>query len=473
MMILRLLLATGAVVVPAALLPPPFSGLGSSRETRNESAAYAQGTGEGFTQVPPAPWAEADPADSLYRAGREAINRGDFRRAATLFGEISARYPRSEYAPDAPYWRAFALYKAGRDDDLREALKALDTQKSSFPKAKTIGDAEELAIRVRGVLAKQGDVDAAEVVSRAATRNAPCARGDANDSDIRAAAMNALLQMDAQGALPIIKQVLQKRDECSVALREKAVFLLSQKQTSETETILIDVVRNDPSRSVREQAVFWMGQVHTDKAAEALEAIATSSPDMTLREKAIFALSQQGSPRGMALLRRLAESNDTPESVREQAIFWLGQRRSSENAEFLRSLFAKLGRGGQNEELKKKVLFSLSQMRGFGNDRWLLGIALDTAYGEDMRGHALWTAGQAGIPGSDLVTLYDKLRDAEVKEKLIWVLSESKDAAATDKLVEIAQKDPDREMRKKALFWLGQKNDPRVQKILMDILTKP
>ena len=285
--------------------------------------------------------------------------------------------------------------------------------------------------------------------------------------------MNALLQMDAQSALPIIKQVLQKRDECSVALREKAVFLLSQKATSETEDILIDVVRNDPSQSVREQGVFWMGQVHTDKAAAALETIATSSADLALREKAIFALSQQGSSRGSALLRRFAEASDTPESVREQAIFWLGQQHSAENAEYLKSLFAKLGKGERNEELRKKVMFSLSQMRGFGNDRWLLSIALDTTYSEDMRGHALWTAGQAGIPGSELVSLYDKLRNQEVKEKLIWVLSESRDTEATDKLVDIAQKDPDREMRKKALFWLGQKNDPRVRKILMDILTKP
>jgi HEAT repeat protein len=467
-MMIRLLL--GAIALPTTLLWVSHHGESVTPEMRMDAVVYGE---RGFAQVPPAPWAEADPADSLYRAGREAINRGEFRRAAALFGEISAKHPRSEYAPDAPYWRAFALYKSGREADLREALKSLDTQRRRFPEAKTIADADELAIRIRGVLARQGDVDAAEEVSRAATRKTPCVSGDDEDNDIRIAAMNALLQMDAQSALPIIKQVLQKRDECSVALREKAVFLLSQKQSSETEALLIDVVRNDPSRSVREKAVFWMGQVHTDKAESLLEEIATSSPDNELREKAIFALHEQGSPRGAALLRRFAESSDTPESVREQAIFWLGQRRSSENAEFLRSLFGTLGKGDRNEDLRKKVLFSLSQMRGFGNDRWLLDIALDESQGEDLRGHALWTAGQAGIAGSELVTVYDRLTDAEVKEKLIWVLSESDDRAATDKLVAIAQKDPDREMRKKAIFWLGQKNDPRIQQILLDILSRP
>ena len=464
-MIIKLLLGVGAVALPAVIVPhSPHDMRGATMHTVE--------TGGGFAQVPPAPWGQAGPADSLYRLGREAINRGDFRRAAALFAEISAKHPRSEYAPDAPYWRAFALYRSGRSEDLREALKTLEAQQSRFPRAATIADARELSIRIRGVLAQQGDVESAEAVSRAAAQNQPCVRDD-NDNEIRAAAMNALLQMDAEGALPIIRQVLAKRDECSVALREKAVFLLSQKRSADVESLLIDVIRNDPSSSVREQAVFWLGQVKTDKAAAALEEIATSSADVDLRTKAIHALHETGTERAIGVLRRLAENAQTPESVRDQAIFWLGQRRSAENADFLRSLFGRLGRGGQNDELRKKILFSLSQMRGVGNDRWLLGVATDTAYSEDIRGHALWTAGQAGIPGSDLAALYDRITDADVKEKLLRVLSESRDRVATDKLIEIAQKDADIEMRKKALFWLGQKNDPRVRQILTDILTRP
>jgi hypothetical protein len=107
-----------------------------------------------------------------------------------------------------------------------------------------------------------------------------------------------------------------------------------------------------------------------------------------------------------------------------------------------------------------------------GNDRWLLAVALDTAESDDVRKHALWTAGQAGIPGSELVSLYDKLRDAPLKLQLIWVLSESRDRGATDKLIDIAQRDANPAMRKQAIFWLGQKNDPRVRQILLDIITK-
>ena len=462
MMTIRLLIPAAAVALLAEF--PGLAAMTTAHDTRVEPVVVA--LEPDFATVPPEPWALADPADSLYRLGREAINRGDYRRAARLFAEISDKYPRSEYAPDAPYWRAFALYKSGSEDDLRDALRTLEAQQRRFAQASTLTDSRELAIRIRGLLARQGDVESAEAVTRAASQ--PCDRND-EDNEIRAAAMNALLQMDAESALPIIRQVLQKRDACSVELREKAVFLLSQKESSDTETLLIDVLNNDPARSVREKAVFWLGQVHTDRAAAALEEIVTSSPDMELREKAIHALHEQESPRADALLRRLAESAQTPERVREKAIFWIGQRESRDNADFLRSLFAKT----REEEARKKILFSLSQMEGFGNDRWLLGIALDESNSSELRGHALWTAGQAGIAGSELVTVYDRLSDPEVKEKLIWVMSESRDRAATDKLIEIAQKDPNREMRKKALFWLGQKKDPRVKQLLIDILNEP
>src|ERR671932_2347008 len=106
-MIIRFCLTAVILTLPATVAPT------SRGETRIVSMADARGTG--FAQVPPEPWGEAGPADSLYRLGREAINRGDFRRAAALFAEISDKYPRSEYAPDALYWRAFALYRAGRD----------------------------------------------------------------------------------------------------------------------------------------------------------------------------------------------------------------------------------------------------------------------------------------------------------------------------------------------------------------------
>jgi TolA-binding protein len=52
--------------------------------------------GRDFTdRMPPAPWAQGDPADSLYRIARDALGRGDYGRAARLFSEIPQKYPKS------------------------------------------------------------------------------------------------------------------------------------------------------------------------------------------------------------------------------------------------------------------------------------------------------------------------------------------------------------------------------------------
>src|SRR5206468_10965835 len=60
--------------------------------------------------------------------------------------------------------------------------------------------------------------------------------------------------------------------------------------------------------------------------------------------------------------------------LREKAIFWLGQRGSTENTEFLRTLYSRLN----NQDLKEKILFSLSQQRGAGNEQWLMNVAVNS-----------------------------------------------------------------------------------------------
>jgi TolA-binding protein len=421
-----------------------------------------------LADAPPPPAFPQDPADALYRQGREALNDEDWLTAARRFQQIRQSYPRSRYTPDALYWEAFARYRTGRTDQLRMALGGLDTQRSRYPSASTRRDADQLAARIRGEMARQGDAGAAETVAVDAARaaQAQCGRRGGDD-DERMAALNALLQVDADQAMPLLRRVLARRDACSEALRSKAVFLVAQKAGADAENALLEVIRTDPSAEVRGQAVFWLGQTGTERALDAIAQILRTTNDPEIQEKAVFALSQHRSPRAGQLLRDYAERDGAPGNVREKAIFWIGQHASAENATYLRGLFGRL----RDEELKKKVLFSLSQMRGQGNDRWLLNVALDASQGEEVRKQALFWAGQAGVPLGELVGLYDRMRDADLREHLIFVLSQRmREPAAMDKLIEIARRDPDRRMREKALFWLGQSRDPRALQVIRDVI---
>jgi HEAT repeat protein len=485
-------------------------------------------------RIPAASWALRDSADTLWRRGRISISEESWRDAAFYFRTLVERYPSSAYAGDALYWQAFALQRAGSNNDLRNAVRALETQRDRYARSATYTSGESAArmTRVNGRLARTGDADAAyaiaeiaaaaaeigttvaatvlpavaaemgraaasidrdvAAVSRDAARVAlesarasspgrsgrdrenevpPGCEGVINDE--RIAALNALLQMNADQALPILKRVLERRDRCSEVLRRKAVFLVSQKRSEEAVDILVNTAKTDPDAYTREQAVFWLSQTRSERAVEVLEEILLggSPGDVELQKKAIFSLSQTRSDRAGRILRDYVKRTDVPAESRAEAIFWLGQGRSAENTAFLQEVFPSLN----NDELREKVLFSLGQQRSAESARWLLQRAKDTNLSGEIRKSALFWAGQGGASVRDLAEIYDSSpNDRELRNQVIFTLSQRRnDSAAVDKLVDIARRETDPELRKQALFWLGQTRDPRAAAILEEIINKP
>lgn len=438
-------------------------------------------------QSPDAPQFEQDPADSLYREARSSLNRGNYTKAAYLFARIHDEHPRSSYAGDSYYWQATALYRNGTTDNLRAARAALATQRSRFPDTRTRTDAADLLARVNGELARRGDERAVNDVRSSAesltAEERPAGRSDRSsrvrqsrgrcgddDDDEKAAALNALLQMDAPRALPLLERVMSRTDAASACLRRKATFMISQHQGPEAEAMLLRAARNDPDQEVREQAVFWLGQAGGERAAVALDSILRRSTDRAIQDKAIFALSQSRSPRAQASLRDFAMKSDAPVDLRGNAIFWLGQAGGGEATEFLRTAYGSL----DNRALKEKVIFSIAQNGGAEAGRWLAEIARNRSEPIELRKNAIFWLSQSragSLP--ELFSLYDRTAEPEIREQLIFAYSQRNERAATDKLIEIARTDPDRDMRKKAIFWLSQSKDPRVATILEEILTKP
>jgi HEAT repeat protein len=456
-------------------------------------------------------WAPKDSVDSLYQAAHAALSKGDYSRAADLFERIYKQFPNWPHASETLYYAAFANYRVGGSEHLQAALESLTLLNDRYQVFAKTGDARALRTRVCGELARLGDEGCAAEVSSAADASAyavtsavaaasaagaaisasaaniaeaAAAVGNAriganrgatqpgcpadNEDDERVAALNALMQMDAERAMPILAKVLERRDACSAVLRRKAIFLVSQKRTPETANVLLRVARNDPDEEVREQAVFWLSQVPGDEAVSMLQEILNSSNNDNLKNKALFALSQHRSERGTQILRDYAARDNTPDELRSQAIFWLGQRRSPENSTFLRNLYSRV----KNDEVKDKILFSLSQQRDVGNDQFLLDIAANRNENLDLRKKALFWAGQGEASVDKLLKLYSSLPDAEMREQLVFVYSQRRDPAMVDKLLDIARNDRDPELRKKAIFWLGQSHDPRVQQFLMDLINK-
>lgn len=432
--------------------------------------------------------------DSLYRAAREALNRGEYNRASTLFKSLETQFPRSRVAPAVLYWQAFALYRAGSTDELKRALEVLKTQQERYPDAAADGEAATLRTRLQAALAARGDAQAAEAL-RAATAGGPSC--DKEDIEVRAEALNALAQINPPEARPTLKKVLARRDECSVQLRRRAVYILGRNGTEESAGDLLEVARTDPDPSVRSDAIVLLGRMPGNATVGTLEKIFADAPDDRTRQAVLSALRSRGGPEAKRVLRTIIERNDIPEKMRMEAISQLagsshdgrvamtadarqamvaleasGRRPTSgdeEDAAYLRNFYGKT----QSRDMKIQIISAVARMGGTTNDQWVLAIAKNRDEDMRLRREALSRLRSPTLTVDDLGKLFDSLSERELRSAVLQQLARRDEPAATDKLIEIAKSGTDPQIRREAISALARKNDPRTTKLLLDLVEKP
>lgn len=410
--------------------------------------------------APRAPWASADPADSLYRLARQSLNSGDYRKAAQLFSQITRQFPTSQYRSDAIYWRAFALYRIGDTADLHEALAAIDsappsrrnvrgmselttTMANSMSAPRAVATSSNLtgaltlqanaeadrnaaeamataarmqrtfmtqsrdnesailAMRIRSALAARGDASAAAQIASAAASGGPSC--DDEDAELRVEALNALVQMDPKNAEPAITKVLARRDSCSVPLRRGAITLAARSTDASTTALLINTARNDPSLEVQAEAVRGLSRSPDATATSALSDIATSSKNPALQRIAVRSLAAQDSPAARAAIKHLMSRADLPSDVRVTALHY---------------------------------------------------------------------AGKSDLTVANLSSIYDAASDRSTRQEIVSLLQQRPEPEASDKLVSIARNSTDPSLRRRAIDALATRKDPRAKQLLMDILNK-
>ena len=106
----------------------------------------------------------------------------------------------------------------------------------------------------------------------------------------------------------------------------------------------------------------------------------------------------------------------------------------------------------------------------------LLKIAKNQDVSRKVRRSAVFwlgqAAGEAATRGlTELVD--DKSADREVRETAVFALSQRPQDEGVPALIKIAKQNPDPELRRKAIFWLGQSEDPRALSLFEELLTRP
>ena len=418
------------------------------------------------------PWASEDPADSLYRVAREALNRGEYRRAAQVFNELVKRYPRSEYAVHSQYWEAFARYRAGGTDDLREAIRILDAgrvQLATLKRDESNVDVQALRTRIQAALAARGDARAAEELK---VQNPLNTQGcDREEVSVRAEALSALGQMDPAAAKPAIRKVLQRRDECTVELRRRALYLVGRQADSDAAAVIIDVAKNDPDAGIRSEAMRWLPRVAGDNAVPQLEDMLKNTTDEQSQRSIVYALGSIDSDRARRAVRTLIERTDAAERVRYDAILSLSREKEGrinpDDITYLRGLYGKL----ESARLREAVLHSVSRAGTPEGEQFLLAIARNVNESPSLRAAALQRLGRMGSVGvAEIAKLYDVADARSLREQILRALADRKEPEAIDKMMEIARKDTDPQIRRYAISLLSRSNNERAKQFIREII---
>jgi hypothetical protein len=262
---------------------------------------------------------------------------------------------------------------------------------------------------------------------------------------------------------------------------------------------LLDLARTQSGRAAG-QAIFPLTLADSVNMTQPIYSIAKDeSRPNEVRDQAIFWLSQMDDDAAVGMLDNILESSHD-DRIQDKAIFGLSQHHSGKGLTILRN-FAEneansdnargkaifwLGQGHsegsqylrslyprvRSSEIKDKIIFSVSQNKDAASQKWLVDIVGNRNESVEVRKKALFWAGQTGASMEQLAQLYNGMDERDMKDQMIFVFSQRHEPAAFNKLMDIAKNDKDREARKKAMFWLGQSRDPRVAAFLSDMINR-
>src|SRR6202521_214641 len=148
----------------------------------------------------------------------------------------------------------------------------------------------------------------------------------------------------------------------------------------------------------------------------------------------------------------------------------LGMVPAREAADYLISL-AQTERGSMGE----KAIFPATIADSATIWPALIRIARNSDLPRNTRNQSVFWLGQAAGDAAtanlkDIVL--DNSVDREVREQAVFALSQRPRDEGVPALISVARTNKDPEIRKKALFWLGQSHDPRALDLFEELLTK-
>jgi HEAT repeat protein len=357
-----------------------------------------------------------------------------------------------------------ALGRQGDDAQAYETLKeiALDTTAHS-----------EMRMAALESLLRFKDRDNADVFLAVAS---------SGSTELRQEAIVALGRLASKGdtkGSAVLKKLAEARGEPR-AIRMASLVALSERENPGLMTILEGIVKNDADQDLRQEALFFIaraGRSDPARSTSILKSVATNTAESrAIRETAIHALAQVSDRQAFDLLKTIA-TTDQDKNMRLSALYALGKHEAGSQGEVESLMKALVTRTSEDHETRIAALYTLVDLKSDTYADLCRDLALQEKDEEvrEVAVHLLTKSMKDKTKAlNTLAEIYGKSggKELKMKEAALFGIASIGNDKAVDFLRGVAKNDPDYEMRRQAIYFLGSVGGEEAKAALLEILKK-
>ncbi len=373
---------------------------------------------------------EREHAVRMYEKATKALDKRQYEDAVKLFDELIQKG--GDRVEGAYYWKAYGEFKHGQ---FKEALATYEALVKAFPQSRWMNDAKQLAVEIQQAEGR------------------PLKPEDQADEELQLLALNGLMHADPQRAWPLLQKLLESSRPLKI--KEQALFVLSQSGSDKAREVLANFARGQANPDLQLKSLEYLALFGGKESRQTLEEVYKSSDDKTIK-RSILGFFMIGGDRDRLLA---AAKGEKDADLRGEAIGQLGVLGARDE---LSEMYQE-----SEVKVKRKILDAL--FVGGAADKMI-----DLAQNEkdpELRRVAIEKLGLMGSQktADTLVKMYANENDKNIRKKVIEALFMQGNAKA---IVEIARKETDPELKKKAVEQLSIMNSKEGAEFFEEILNK-
>jgi tetratricopeptide (TPR) repeat protein len=356
-------------------------------------------------------------AQTPYDEGQKALREQNWTEAADQFKQ--AIKEDKDNADASMYWRAHALYKAGRKNQAERQVRSLERK---HPDSRWVKEARVLQI----------EHDGSEPVLTDATDESVL------DEELRLFALARLMDRDPERALPLVLDMMQSTDSESV--RRDTLFMLGMSEDPRAQQAIAQIARDSKDPALQVDAIHMLGIASNQPSLALLADLYRNSDSDEVKRAVIQAYIVGDGPESLV---DLLESEQNPE-LQIEIIHAMGVMDATDD---LRGLYPTLA----SQETRIAALEALS----IAGDSQVLREVLNTETDPELRKTAIQGIAMEG--GKDASALLESIYDnaTSVEEKKMVLESLVMMDEAEDLALKIVRTESDPELRRDAIHMLG------------------